>query len=71
LVSPLSSLIATPTVAIGGVAAPVAFAGLAPGYIGLYQMNVQVPQGVAAGDAVPVMLSTGAIPSNTVTISVR
>ena len=45
--------------------------GLAPGFIGLYQVNVQVPQGVAAGDAVPVVLSTGAIPSNTVTISVR
>jgi len=52
------------------VAAPVIFAGLAPGYVGLYQVNVQVPEGVAAGDAVPVILSTGAV-SNAVTISVR
>jgi uncharacterized protein (TIGR03437 family) len=69
--SPLSSMIDNPSVTIGGVPAPVIFAGLAPGFIGLYQVNVQVPLGVAAGDAVPVMLSTGAIASNTVTISVR
>lgn len=69
--SPLSYLIGYPTATIGGVQAPVTFAGLAPGYVGLYQVNVQVPQGVAAGDAVPVVLSIGAIASNTVTISVR
>ena len=69
--SPLSKLIGNPTVTIGGVPAAVSFAGLASGFIGLYQVNVQVPQGVAAGDAVPVMLSAGAIASNTVTISVR
>jgi uncharacterized protein (TIGR03437 family) len=71
LVSPLSSLIGNPTVTIGGVAAPVVFAGLAPGFIGLYQVNVQVPPGVAAGDALAVVLSIGVIASNTVTISVR
>ena len=69
--SPLSSLIGNAAVTIGGVPAPVGFAGLAPGFVGLYQVNVQVPQGVAAGDAVPVMLSTGATVSNVVTISVR
>jgi uncharacterized protein (TIGR03437 family) len=69
--SPLSYAVNYPAVTIGSVPAPVSFAGLAPGFIGLYQVNVQVPQGVAAGDAVPVMLSTGAIASNTVTISVR
>jgi uncharacterized protein (TIGR03437 family) len=69
--SPLSSLIDNAAVTIGGVPAPVGFAGLAPGFVGLYQVNVQVPQGVAAGDAVPVVLSTGATVSNVVTISVR
>ena len=69
--SPLSSLIGNPTVTIGGVQAPVSFAGLTPGFIGLYQVNVQVPQGVATGDAIPVVLSTGATVSNGVTISVR
>ncbi len=69
--SPLSSLIGNLVVTIGGVPAFVSFAGLAPGFIGLYQVNAQVPPGVTAGDAVPVVLSTGGIPSNAVTISVR
>jgi uncharacterized protein (TIGR03437 family) len=69
--SPLSALIGNATATIGGVAAPVGFAGLAPGFIGLYQVNVQVPPGVTAGDAVPVILSAGGAASNTVTISVR
>jgi uncharacterized protein (TIGR03437 family) len=71
LVTPLSYLIGNATVTIGGVPATVIFAGLAPGYVGLYQVNAQVPPGVAAGNSVPVVLSTGATASNTVTISVR
>jgi uncharacterized protein (TIGR03437 family) len=71
LVTPLSYLIRNATVTIGGVAAPVIFAGLAPGYVGLYQVNAQVPQGVAAGDGVPVIVSIGTAASNPVTISVR
>jgi uncharacterized protein (TIGR03437 family) len=69
--SPLSYLIGNLTATIGGVPAPVSFAGLTPGFVGLYQVNAQVPQGVAAGNGVPVLLWTGAIPSNTVTISVH
>ena len=69
--SPLSSLVDYPTATIGGVPAPLGFAGLAPGFVGLYQVNAQVPPGVAAGDAVPVTLSAGGLMSNTVTISVR
>jgi uncharacterized protein (TIGR03437 family) len=38
LASPLSYLAGNLTVTIGGVPAHVSFAGLAPGYIGLYQM---------------------------------
>jgi uncharacterized protein (TIGR03437 family) len=67
----LSGLKGVPAVTIGGLPAFVSFAGLAPGFIGLYQVNVQVPQGVAAGDAVPVVLSIGATASNPVTIAVR
>ena len=29
---------------IDGVEAPVLFAGLAPGFVGVYQLNIQVPQ---------------------------
>jgi uncharacterized protein (TIGR03437 family) len=70
-VTSLSGLKGVPAVTIGGLPAFVSFAGLAPGFIGLYQVNVQVPQGVAAGDAVPVVLSIGATASNPVTIAVR
>jgi uncharacterized protein (TIGR03437 family) len=69
--SPLSYLIGKAMVTIGGVQAPVVFAGLAPVFFGLYQLNVQVPQGVASGDAVPVILSIGASASNAVAISVH
>lgn len=62
-----------PTVTIGGIGADVSFSGLAPGFVGLYQVNALVPAGVASGDAVPVVISMGqpAVTSNTVTIAVQ
>jgi uncharacterized protein (TIGR03437 family) len=42
--SPLSWTVKPVTAQIGGVNAPVQFAGLAPGFAGLYQVNVLVPQ---------------------------
>jgi uncharacterized protein (TIGR03437 family) len=47
-----------PVVRIGGQTAAIQFAGLAPGFVGLYQLNVVVPSGVAAGSAVPVVITT-------------
>src|SRR5262249_7381632 len=35
-----------PSVTIGGAPAAVTFSGLAPGWVGLYQVNVQVPSGI-------------------------
>lgn len=69
--NPLATTIAAPTVTIGGVTAQVSFSGLAPGFAGLYQIDAQVPAGIAAGDAVPVIVTMGGLPSNTVTIAVR
>jgi uncharacterized protein (TIGR03437 family) len=60
-----------PTVTIGGIAAPVSFSGLAPGAVGLYQVNVRVPASAASGPAVPLILSIGGVISNTVTIAVQ
>ena len=45
------------TATIGGVSAPVTFAGLSPGLAALYQVNVQVPSGVTPGGAVPIILT--------------
>jgi uncharacterized protein (TIGR03437 family) len=52
------------------VPATVTFVGLAPGWVGLYQVNVQVPANTHVGDAVPVALSIGGVASNQVTIAV-
>jgi len=68
--SPLSETTTTPTVTIGGVPAKVLFSGLTPTYVGLYQVNVQVPAGVSAGGAVSLILSIGGQRSNTTTIAV-
>jgi uncharacterized protein (TIGR03437 family) len=60
----------TPVVAVGGVSAAVLYSGLAPGFPGLYQIDIQVPPGVASGDDVPVQVTIlGA--SDTATISVQ
>ena len=69
--SSLSMTTANPTVAIGGIAAPVSFSGLAPGFVGLYQVNVQVPDSAASGNNVQLILNIGGLPSNTVTIAVQ
>jgi len=68
---PLSVTTATPTVTIGAVEAPVVFSGLAPYFVGLYQINAQVPASAPTGDAVPLALNIGGLNSNTVTIAVQ
>jgi uncharacterized protein (TIGR03437 family) len=69
--SPLATAMTNPTVTIGGVPATVSFAGLAPGFVGLYQINVQVPDTAASGDNVPVVVSVGGATSNQVTMAVQ
>ena len=63
--------IATPVVTIGGISGAVPFSGLAPGFVGLNQVNVRVPAGVTPGNAVPVVLSIGGQSSNQATIAVQ
>jgi uncharacterized protein (TIGR03437 family) len=65
----LSKVTTTVTGTIGGQPATVLFAGLAPGYAGLYQVNLVVPQ-IAPGDY-PVQISAGEATSNIATISIR
>jgi uncharacterized protein (TIGR03437 family) len=71
LAVPLSQTTATPTVAIGDAPATVIFSGLAPTLVGVYQINALVPVGSAIGIAVPVSISIGGVPSNTVTMAVN
>jgi len=69
--SPLSFTTNQVAVTIGGIPANVLFAGLAPGFTGLYQLNVMVPSGVSPGDAVPVVLTVAGESSPPVTIAVQ
>ena len=60
------------TATIGGINAPVVYAGPAPGLVnGVMQVNVTVPAGLATGPA-PVVLTVGGISSQTgITVQVR
>lgn len=61
----------TPTLTVGGVLITPLFSGLAPGFVGLYQVNFAVPAGAPTGDAVPLVLTIGGVISNTATIAIH
>ena len=69
--TPLVTTNVQPTVTIGGQPATVQFSGMAPGYVGLWQINAQIPQTVTPGNAVPLVVTAGGATSNTVTIAVN
>jgi uncharacterized protein (TIGR03437 family) len=49
----------------------IQYSGLAPGYVGLWQINVTIPQGTPTGSAVPIRVIINGTPSNTVTVALR
>jgi uncharacterized protein (TIGR03437 family) len=56
----LSWLPAAVSATLGGLAAEVTFAGLAPGYTpGLQQINIRIPDGCPTGGAVPIRVQIG------------
>ncbi len=57
----LTNLKAALQVLFNQTAGNIAYSGLAPGFVGLYQFNVQVPQ-VADNDAVPLSFTLGGVP---------
>ncbi len=67
--SPLSTVTSTVTATIGGQPADVSFAGLAPDFVGLWQVNITVPSGVAKGD-LPLTVTVGGQTSNSANVSV-
>jgi uncharacterized protein (TIGR03437 family) len=55
---------------VGGMPAAVAFSGLAPGYVGLYQVNLVVPPGAPAGN-VDLVITMNGVASNTAKMAVQ
>ena len=67
----LASVVNSVTAIIGGVPAIVEFAGLTPGFIGLYQVNARIPQNATLGDQVDLYLEQDEVQGNTVTTVIR
>jgi uncharacterized protein (TIGR03437 family) len=64
----LATAIAQPTVLVGNTPVEVKFAGLAPGFVGLYQVNVFLPGYVPTGLQIPLTVASG---GNFTTVNVR
>jgi uncharacterized protein (TIGR03437 family) len=58
-----------PFVAIGGFSADIQFSGLSPQFVGVYQLNVVVPN-VPPGNTVPLQITLGGITSPALTMAV-
>jgi uncharacterized protein (TIGR03437 family) len=71
LSDPLATTLASPAMTVGGVPANISFSGLAPGFVGLYQVDFQIPDAAPSGDAIPIVLTIGGINSNAATIAVQ
>jgi uncharacterized protein (TIGR03437 family) len=66
--NPKAEAIIEPTVTLGGTALPVSFAGLVPGQVGVYQIDVTVPKSTPTGISIPLTISQG---SGSTTLNVR
>jgi uncharacterized protein (TIGR03437 family) len=68
--NPLYVTLVTPTVMIGGEQAPLLFSGVAPGYNGLYQVDVQIPADITPGNDVPLVIVMGQA-SDSATVAIQ
>jgi len=66
--SPLAVALTPPTVTLGGVQIPVAYYGLTPGEVGVYQINAKIPANVPTGMSIPLSITQGSV---TTSLSVR
>ncbi|MCC6540151.1 MAG: PQQ-dependent sugar dehydrogenase, partial [Bryobacterales bacterium] len=68
--SPLAATQVAPVVTLDGAPCTVQFAGLAPDFAGIYQVNVRVPAAVRSGVR-DLTIAVGAVRSKTVRVSVQ
>jgi minor extracellular serine protease Vpr len=66
----LNRTVTLPAVTIGGRPAAVDFSGLAPGFVGLYQVNAVVPADAPAGFQ-PLVVSIGGVSSQVSQLNIR
>jgi uncharacterized protein (TIGR03437 family) len=69
-VSPLAQVVVPVTVTVDGRPATVHYAGLTPGAIGLYQINVQIPAASPSGE-LSLVVRQGDLEANTVRVPVQ
>jgi uncharacterized protein (TIGR03437 family) len=69
--SPIHATVSAPIVTIGGMPATVTFSGLTPGLVGLWQLNVMIPNNAPVGNAVPVSIKLNRKITNQTTIAVN
>lgn len=69
--APVAATVAAPAVSIGGWPARVLYSGLAPGYAGLYQINVEIPADAPAADSVAVQITVAGRAGNSITVAIR
>ena len=67
----LSTTVTTVTAALAGTELSVAYAGLAPGFIGLYQVNLAIPLNTPPGLSLPLTLRENGQDSNMVAVSLQ
>lgn len=68
--SPVARTRQVPVLTVGGRSAAVAFSGLSPGFVGLYQINIVLPADLPAGDHTVRMTAAG-MESNEAILPVR
>ncbi len=65
---PLATAIVQPDVTLGGVHLPLYFAGLSPGQVGVYQIDVSIPANTPTGLTIPLTINQG---GQATTINIR
>lgn len=68
--SPLARAAAAASASVGGKAAGLLFLGLAPGFVGLAQANLQLPEDLSVGDQ-ELIVRAGGVDSNRVLVRVN
>jgi uncharacterized protein (TIGR03437 family) len=69
--SGLSTVNTAVTAVVNGIELPVAYAGFAPGFIGLYQINISIPTATPPGAGISLTLKQGGQSSNSVNIALQ